>query len=426
MAVVSVCACVNAFAQADSGYSPYSIFGVGNISRQGSAYHQSMGGVGVAARDNRYMNMLNPAAVTARDSLSFMSDFSLYADNKLFRQGSILSANNTININNFAISFPLWDQTGMTLGIMPYSDTGFDFGFNYQDPELIGNTGNVSYAAEGSGSIYKAFVGGGVTFFRRLSLGAELDVYFGNIEKNFNTTFNDASYNSISNNTSLQTNGLGGKFGMQFEQPLGSNLRLTLGATYSTGSKLKGYYNDTRFSSGTAAVDTLYHKADTLGITKNVRLASEVAVGISLRNPGKWMAEFNYTRSDWRNSGIELLSGYSENYCPFQTTLSESYRAGFEYIPNLNDIRYYFNRATYRAGVYHKNEYYLLNGHRISTSAVTLGVTLPVFRWYNGLTLGVEFGQRASVSNDLIRERFVNFSIGFNIFDVWFQKPRYE
>ncbi len=423
MAVLT-CVASNAFAQADGAYSPYSIFGVGNINNNSSAYHQSMAGIGIANRNNRYMNLINPAAITARDSLSFMSDFSLRADNRIFRQGDNISANNIVNINNFAISFPLWKNTGMSLGIMPYSDTGFDFSFIYTDNSNILN-GQPVFNAEGAGSIYKAFVGGAVTLFRKLSLGAELDIYFGNVEKNFNTTFNDASYNSVTNNTSLQTNALGGKFGLQYEENIGNNLKLTVGATYSTGADMKGYYTDTRLT-GTVVTDTLYYKADTLGITKKVRLASEVGVGVSLRNPGKWMAEFNYTRSDWTNSGIEYLSGYSENYNPFRTTVSQAFRAGFEYTPNMNDIRYYFNRATYRVGAYHKNEYYLLNGHQINSTALTFGVTLPVYRWYNGVTLGVELGQRASVSNNLIRERFINFSIGFNIFDIWFQKPRYE
>ena len=49
-------------------FTPYSIFGVGDLAQQGSAYNRSMGGVGVASRNVRYLNSLNPAAVTARVS----------------------------------------------------------------------------------------------------------------------------------------------------------------------------------------------------------------------------------------------------------------------------------------------------------------------------------------------------------------------
>ena len=68
---------VCAFAQDGTygAYSPYSIFGVGDISKQGTSFNRSMGNVGIATRNKRFINIQNPAAVTARDSLSFMADF---------------------------------------------------------------------------------------------------------------------------------------------------------------------------------------------------------------------------------------------------------------------------------------------------------------------------------------------------------------
>jgi hypothetical protein len=426
IAALLLCVSFAAQGQAYSGYSPYSIFGVGDLSRQGTAYNRTMGGVGVGTRSNRFINIMNPAAVTARDSLAFMADFSLYGDNKVFTQNDIKSANNTFNINDCVISFPLWSTSAMMLGISPFSDTGFGYAYDYTDPDVIGRTGNISYSASGSGSLYKFFTAAGITFWDRLSLGAEFDYYFGNLTKSFSTAISDNSYNSITSTTTLQANAVGGKFGLQFEQPLGSKLKLIVGATYSTGADIKGYYDDLRLSGSSAAVDTLYHKMDTLGRTQKARIASEIGVGLSLRYADKWMVAFDYTRSDWRNSGIENISGFSYSSSPFATSLSESYRLGFELVPNRNDIRYYFNNVAYRAGAYYKKENFLLNGKQISSMGITLGATLPIYRWYNGLTLGVELGQRGSLSDGMIRERYVNFSIGVNIFDIWFQKAHYE
>ena len=53
-------------------------------------------------------------------------------------------------------------------------------------------------------------------------------------------------------------------------------------------------------------------------------------------------------------------------------------------------------------------------------------MTLPVFRWYNGITIGMELGQRDAVASNLIKERYINFTLGVNLFDIWFQKRRYE
>ena len=104
----------------------------------------------------------------------------------------------------------------------------------------------------------------------------------------------------------------------------------------------------------------------------------------------------------------------------FTSAVSQSFRAGFEIVPNRNDIRYYLKRCAYRAGAYFDQEYYKVNGNHVYTYGITLGVTLPVFRWYNGLSIGVDFGQRAynprTLDNySMIREQYVAFNIGFNI-----------
>ena len=62
----------------------------------------------------------------------------------------------------------------------------------------------------------------------------------------------------------------------------------------------------------------------------------------------------------------------------------------------------------------------------VNSVGLTLGITLPVFRGYNGLSLGIDMGQRGSLRGNMVRERYVTFVVGFNIFDIWFQKPRYN
>ena len=416
-------------AQTYGSYTPYSIFGVGDLALPGSAYNKSMGGVGIASRSHRFLNPMNPAAVTARDSLAFMADYSLLQDNKIFRQGDMRSASNTMNVSDCIISFPIWKSSAMMVGIMPYSDTGYGYGYLVEDPAIIGNTGNVSYTASGKGSLYQAFVGAGVTFWRRLSLGAEFIYHFGKVEKTFVETFSDASYNGASNGHIIQLHAPAAKFGLQYEQPLGTKSSLTLGATYKTAARLSGNIESYRYSTGTAASDTLYYKS---GAPGDVSLASEQGVGICYRYADKFMAEFDYSRSDWRNTGIDTREGLTGNVTSgtnrsvFRAALTESYRIGFEYVPNRSDIRYYFKKIAYRAGAYWKNEYFTIDNNPVSAYGITIGATLPVFRMYNGITVGIDFGQRGSIKNNMIRETYCNFSIGFNLFDIWFVKNRYE
>ena len=408
-------------------YSPYSIYGIGDISKEGTAFNKSMGGVGVATRNRRFINYMNPAAVTARDSLAFMADFGLTQSNTVFKQGKVRSAHNTFNIYNFVMSFPIYRSSAFMVGITPFSDVGYDFSSVETDPDIIGNTGNISYDSFGTGSVYQAFVGAGVTLWKNLSLGAEAIYYFGNIDKVTNMDYSNSSYRSLNSGSDLMVRGVTGKFGIQYEQKLGGNVSMTIGATYRMGTDMKGYSTNYRYANQSSVTDTLKFSVDTLG-KSGMRFGDELGIGIALKGGEKWMAEFNYIRSDWSTSGFDSASGFAvSGGSVFSSTVSQSFRAGFEIVPNRNDIRYYLKRCSYRAGVYYDQAYYKLDGNNVNSVGITLGVTLPVFRWYNGLTLGVDLGQKSSSRvPGMIRERYAKFVIGFNIHDIWFRKVQYQ
>ena len=422
--VISVC--VSAQDGTYGAYSPYSIYGIGDISKEGTAFNKSMGGTGIATRNRRFINYLNPAAVTARDTLSFMADFGLVQKNTLYRQGDLRSANNTFNIYNFILSFPIYRSSAFMVGITPYSDVGYDFSSVETDPEIIGNTGNISYDSYGTGSVYQAFFGAGVTFWKKLSVGAEAIYYFGNIDKIINMNYSDDSYRSLNSGNELMVRGTTGKFGLQYEQKLGGDVSMIIGATYKLGTDMRGYSKSFRYANQSSVTDSLRYTVDTLGAS-GLKFGDEIGLGISVKKGEKWSAEFNYLRSDWRKSGFDNAQGFAvSGNSVFSSTVSQSFRAGFEIVPNRNDIRYYFKRCSYRFGAYYDQAYYKLDGNNVNSMGITLGMTLPVFELYNGISLGVDIGQRSSTRNNMIRERYAMFVVGFNIHDLWFRKFQYD
>ena len=422
--IISICS--SAQSGTYGAYSPYSIYGIGEISKQGTAYNKSMGGVGIASRNKRFINYLNPAAVSARDTLSFMADFGLSQKNTVFAQEGAKSAKNTFNIYDFVMSFPIYKSSAFMVGITPFSDVGYDFSSIETDPNIIGNTGNITYDSFGTGSVYQIFAAAGATFWKRFSVGAELLFLFGNIDKVTNMNFSDASYRSLNSGHDLTVRGVTGKFGVQYEQKLGSNVSMIVGGTYRLKTSMRGYSTDYKYAVQSSVTDTLRYNQGVLK-DEGLKFGDEIGVGLSIKGGEKWSAEFDYLRSDWSNSGMEKAPGFSSvGKSSFTSSVSQSFRAGFEIVPNRNDIRYYLRRCAYRAGVYYDQSYYKLDGHDVNAIGVTLGITLPVFRLYNGISLGVDMGQRGSKKNDMIRERYAMFVIGFNIHDIWFQKPRYN
>ena len=441
---------VQAFADGgtDNDSSPYSKFGIGMLSRKGSAFQHSMGGVGTATRDNRHINTLNPAAVTARDSLAFMGDFGVAQKNTYASQGSSKSVYNTFNINNFVMSFPIWRSSAFMVGIAPFSSVGYDIVQRVKEPGLIGVTGNITDTYTGDGSIYNLYVGAGVTFWKRLSLGAQLDYYFGNLTKDYYRTFESSSYRTLYSGSNMYIRGIGGKLGIQYEETIAKQNKITLGATYRFKTNLYAENEFVNHAVQSELIDTLacltsdkaFDIADGTNTSKKkysqsvdfagnkVNIPWEASVGISYKWRDVFRVEADYTISDWTGSNMDKVIGLRTG--SFAPSVLHSGNLGFEYTPNRSDIRYFFKRCTYRVGAYYTQENYMVSGYPISTAGVTLGMSVPVFRWLNNISFAIDFGQRGALftpsGSGLITERFVNFSVSMNIFDIWFVKPRYE
>lgn len=435
-----VMAGVSSYAQtqngAYSGFTPYSIYGIGDVKNFGTAYNRSMAGVGVASRNNRYINTMNPAALTARDSLAFMADMSLQSDNSIFRQGSMRSGNNNLNINDITLSFPIFSKaSAMAFGIAPYSTTGYSYAttnaaFLTKDGEydkVLSDSQSINYTASGKGCIYQLYAAAAATLWNRLSLGAELIEYFGQTEKYSNVIFGSTAYYNIKNGSEFNITGTAGKFGLQYQQPMGSS-SLTFGASYKTRARMKGYAGSYRTieNSSTGDSHSIMSMNDTLS-KKNIYFGDEIAVGLSYVNNNRWRFEVDYLTSGWGNSNLDSQYGFAvKGTSQFSASRSQSVRAGFEIVPNINDIRYFYRTIAYRTGIYWDRSYYQLDGNNIDAYGITIGGTIPVYRWYNGITIAMDLGRRASLANNMIRETYVNFSIGFNVFDIWFRKPEYD
>ena len=125
-------------------------------------------------------------------------------------------------------------------------------------------------------------------------------------------------------------------------------------------------------------------------------------------------------------SCFDSAAGFSNNgLVGFSSSVGQSFRLGAEITPNRNDIRYFLKRCTYRAGAYYDSSYYTVDGAHVDAVGITLGMTLPVFRWYNGLSIGLDFGRRG-LQTSQVKETYFGFNVGMNIFDIWFKKPHYE
>ncbi len=402
-------------------YTPYSLFGIGEIEKQGTALNRGLGGIGVGLRENRFINYLNPASITERDTLSFMIDFGLDQYNVYNSYKESESAYNTFNMRNIVMTAPIYKKSALILGVTPYSDMGYKFESTESDPSLVSQYGDIKYRKYGEGSINQFFLGGAFNFYKNFSLGLEYVYYFGALKKHSDIIFNtSSSLRTIATGWDYTINASSFLVGLQYFGTLDKekNIDFTAGVTYRHKAKLKGDLTRYAYAGDEIMTDTVKHDVDN---NAKITIPTEFSIGFTARKRDKWLVGVDYTRQDWSGKNFyEQITGVD-----YKPVASQAIRAGFEFIPNKYDIRYYFKRVTYRVGVYHEQSYVNIAGNQIKSTGFTIGFGLPIAR-YNTVNLAVDMGQRGSTKNNLVKEKYVQFIINLSLQDIWFVKHKYQ
>lgn len=154
----------------------------------------------------------------------------------------------------------------------------------------------------------------------------------------------------------------------------------------------------------------------------------------------KWTVGVDYVYQDWggRNDHSELTGVSRPDAEPFRVAYTDTHtvKAGVEFVPNRSDVRHFFRRLSYRAGVRYGDYHQTFGDHRLAQYAVTLGVGVPVKLWaVSAIDIGFEYGRRGyNVAEriGLVRQQYFKFSVGFSLFagsenlEYWFVRPKYD
>ncbi|MDR3351153.1 MAG: hypothetical protein LBN98_05890 [Prevotellaceae bacterium] len=398
-------------------FTPYTFYGIGDLSSPGLSYHRGMGGIGIGMRSSRTINYLNPAALSAQDTLSFMFDFGAEMQNYYLATSTHSSVNNSFNMHHMVMSFPIWGKTVMALSVLPYSSVGYDIYRKETRPEILVESGDVTYSHHGEGGLNQVMMSVGHSF-GRLSIGGQVQYIFGSIDRFDNVNFANASEISRVNSGKLiKASNFAFGLGAQYTQPLGK-YRLTAGALYQFANNMPIEKIDFIYSIGGMGADTLRHDSN-----PNARLLvpASLGVGVTFSEGAKWLAGVDYTYRDWTRADFDAPSSRS-----FKAMPEHIIRAGFEYTPNRYDIRYFLKRWSYRGGLFFENTYLQFDATRIKNYGLTFGIGIPVGNLNNALNIAAELGQRGTTRDNLIRERYWKLSVSVSLYDIWFVKQRFE
>ena len=102
--------------------SPYSRFNIGTINPAGSFRSLSMGGTGLAMRDNNTIYFNNPASYSSFDTTSFIFDFGMDYSIIDLSNGVTSYSSDDMNFNHLLMGFPISKNWGFATGVVPVSN----------------------------------------------------------------------------------------------------------------------------------------------------------------------------------------------------------------------------------------------------------------------------------------------------------------
>lgn len=149
-------------------FSPYSRYGLGELTPSTLAHNAGMGGAYIALKPDStmpvFINTGNPAAYALIKVTSLEVGGSALFSN--FTSPNTTLKKRTTNFGYGVLGFPIRNNGGACFGIMPYSNVGYDSENNATEAGV----GNINYKYSGTGGLNKAFLGYGVMpFGRRLA-----------------------------------------------------------------------------------------------------------------------------------------------------------------------------------------------------------------------------------------------------------------
>jgi hypothetical protein len=400
--------------------SPYSFFGIGQEYRSQTVEQASMGGIGVAFGNSYQINLTNPAANADLRVATFTFGATL---NQLeISDAASSQSEKTYSLSYFNLAFPLGKKAGFNFGIQPTTNMGYSLVNIELDATGSAISATRFYGLGGTSRVYGAY---GMYLTKGLTLGVEAGYNFGRIES---SVLNQRAgvYLGTNNREVTNVKGAGFKVGVMYKKVLKNNMVLHFGATAKMEENLT--------TTGTAHLYSLFlgsegseSPRDTLSVTSingTINSPIKTGIGFGIGKNDKW-----YVGADYESQGAINVQGALLNTdTTYKYGNSNRFSIGGFYLPKVNSLTNYWDRVTYRAGVRFENTGLLVNGGGNTTGftaindfGISFGLGLPM-KGLSNVNLGIEYGQKGTTVNNLIKENYFNFRLSLSLNDIWFQK----
>ena len=391
----------------NSVITPYSRFGYGILSDNATSSQRAMGGVGYAMQSGRQTNVMNPASYASIDSLTFLFDMGVDFTTLWSKENGKSQKDYGGGLDYITLQVPIAKRMGASVGILPYASVGYAFGNNIQ---------NGATERNGSGSLNQLYLGFAGNPWKGLSLGFNFAYLFGNVYNQDYVSVSGGSQTLFERQMDVRDWRL--DLGIQYRQQLTRRDAVTLGVVYSPKKDLHGnvygiYYDTSVTNPKPDTVNVGDHK-----MKGKYSVPETWGVGLSWQRSYKLMAEVDFTYQPWSKAKYGNLAHF-EN-----AKLADRYRiaAGVQYTPDYRGG--YFKRINYRFGAYYNRDYITVRDNNVRDYGVTLGFGFPVPAFKTIVNLGFEYRHRQAYPNPLLKEDYLNITLGINFNEMWFRKNK--
>ena len=407
---------VNLAAQ-DLTSSPYSRYGIGDLWNHGTGRNLGMGGLGIGLQSKYHLNLINPASLSAIDTINLLFEVGGFEKMSQFRTTDLQKTVNNIGFSYLAFGFPVAKWWKASLGIVPYSGVGYSITDTEENPVI----GTIQSTFTGKGGLSRFFLSQSISPVKYLSLGASFSYLFGPMSYTKSLIFpSDSMYFSTRSEQKAIAGDIHFDFGAQANIPLPRDFFIILGGTYQHETSLHAESRQLVTSIGQTVQDTLLYNVNP---ENSLDIPSAWGAGFTFGKLNKFTAGVDYRTADWSKT---LFLGQSDSLAN-----SREWIVGLEYIPNAFSLTRYLERVRYRAGFRYNESFLQLRGSQIQEFGINFGAGFPIRDrnrrgTQSSLNLILELGTRGTVKNDLIRENYGMLTVQFTLHDYWFEKRKYD
>jgi len=392
------------------GNSPYSSLGIGEIYGNNNIINMGMGGLGVANANVFFLNTVNPALLARNQNTIF--EVGLLGQAKQLADIRQSQRDFGANLSYLGLAFPVTGKWSMGLSLRPHSYVDYQ---TTQYEKVPGTIYDYQKVYRGRGGLNRATWTNGFQVGKTFYAGVEASFVFGNISNDAESqlVINGVNDITVSRSTLTSYNDIALKLGAAWRPKLSKNWFLNVGATYDPQTRMKGRETDTYQQllggSELSLPDTLRNN-----ISGRNTLPSQFRAGIAIEKALNLTAGVEFTYQPW--SKYRGLTGQSAGF-------NDSYTlaAGMQWLPKTASENY-LNLINYRAGVAYTRLPYVINGKPVNDMSVSLGFSLPVGQLVNSVNLSLTGGQRGTLTEGQIRERYIKIGLGLSLNDRWFQR----